>query len=214
MRRMYSEQELTKIIKEVSEAYISELIEEGEFDQDIADYVDAYLVEHPVDITALEGQTIAPAVVNATTSITAPSIIETMSGYSFTKSTTDEQKSYEYIYAGIVKNGNKLTFVIAVNLTRLDTITGGINLGTFVVPVALRDLLIPANIGGYDLLDVKNATFVVDSSTIKSAPVFIQKTTTGFYAGLTPSSANSLDLNQKYYCRFEATFLLSNNLAS
>ena len=61
---MYSEQELTKIIKEVSEAYIDELIEGGEFDQAIADYVDAYLVEHPVDITALEGQTINPARIN------------------------------------------------------------------------------------------------------------------------------------------------------
>ena len=70
---MYSEQELTKIIKEVSEAYIDELIEDGIFDEDIADYVDAYLVEHPVDITALEGQTIAPAQVNATTGVSAPS---------------------------------------------------------------------------------------------------------------------------------------------
>ena len=68
MRRMYSEQELTKIIGEVFDSKL----EAGAFDDSISDAVDAYLVEHPVDITALEGKTIAPAVVNATTSISAP----------------------------------------------------------------------------------------------------------------------------------------------
>ena len=68
MRRMYSEQELTRIINEV----IADKIDEGAFDTAIADAVDDYLVAHPVDITALEGQTIAPAVVNATTSMSAP----------------------------------------------------------------------------------------------------------------------------------------------
>ena len=69
MRRMYSEQELSKIIKVVFE----EELESGALDESIADAVDAYLVENPVDITALEGKTIAPAVVNATTSVSAPS---------------------------------------------------------------------------------------------------------------------------------------------
>ena len=69
MRRMYSEQELTKIIGEV----FDQKLESGALNESIADAVDAYLVEHPVDITALEGQTIAPAIVNATTSMSAPS---------------------------------------------------------------------------------------------------------------------------------------------
>lgn len=68
MRRMYSEQELTRIIGEV----FDQKLESGALDSSISDAVDAYLVEHPVDITALEGQTIAPAVVNASTSISAP----------------------------------------------------------------------------------------------------------------------------------------------
>lgn len=75
MRRMYSEQELTKIIGEVFDAKI----EAGAFDDSISDAVDAYLAEHPVDITALEGKTIAPAVVNATTSISAPAIVASTS---------------------------------------------------------------------------------------------------------------------------------------
>ena len=69
MRRMYSEQELTRVIK----AVFDEEIESGALDQSIADYVDAYLVEHPVDITALEGQDIAPKDINATGDISANS---------------------------------------------------------------------------------------------------------------------------------------------
>ena len=107
MRRMYSEQELTKIVKEVSEAYIDELIEGGEFDQAIADYVDAYLVEHPVDITALEGQTIAPAVVNASTSMSAPTI-------TITGSTTSTKKIYCHPIT-IVKSGYHRLIMLIFN---------------------------------------------------------------------------------------------------
>lgn len=60
MRRMYSEQELTNVIKKVFE----EELESGALDELVSDAVDAYLVEHPVDITALEGQTIEPARIN------------------------------------------------------------------------------------------------------------------------------------------------------
>ena len=69
MRRMYSVQELSEIVS----AVVGQKIEDGSFDETLAGLVDDYLTEHPVDITALEGQTIAPAVVNATTSISAPS---------------------------------------------------------------------------------------------------------------------------------------------
>ena len=62
MRRMYSEQELTKVIKAVFEAEL----ESGALDESIADYVDAYLVEHPVDVTALEGQDVECASVTTT----------------------------------------------------------------------------------------------------------------------------------------------------
>ena len=57
MRRMYSEQELTNVIKAVFEQELAD----GALDENVSDAVDAYLVENPVDITALEGQTINPA---------------------------------------------------------------------------------------------------------------------------------------------------------
>ena len=77
MRRMYTEQQLTAIIREVFDAELAS----GALDEKVSDAVDAYLVENPVDITALEGKTITPAVVNATTSMSAPSgSFETLNG--------------------------------------------------------------------------------------------------------------------------------------
>ena len=56
MRRMYSVQELSEIVSTV----VGQKIEDGAFDEVVAGAVDDYLTEHPVDITALEGQDIAP----------------------------------------------------------------------------------------------------------------------------------------------------------
>ena len=81
MRRMYSEQELTTTIGQV----LDSKIEDGSFGGIISDAVDAYLVEHPVDITALEGQDVELASLDATGLITGGEIVEKMSGYSFTK---------------------------------------------------------------------------------------------------------------------------------
>ena len=62
MRRMYSEKELTTIINQV----VGEYIEADALDESIADAVDDYLTEHPVDITALEGQDISLATLTST----------------------------------------------------------------------------------------------------------------------------------------------------
>ena len=69
MRRMYSEKELSEVIS----AVLEEEIEAGTLDDAIAGAVEDYLIENPVDITVLNGKTITPAVVNASTSISAPS---------------------------------------------------------------------------------------------------------------------------------------------
>ena len=65
MRRMYSEQELTNTIKAVFEQELAD----GALDENVADAVDAYLVEHPVDITALEGLDISVNSIEADTAI-------------------------------------------------------------------------------------------------------------------------------------------------
>lgn len=213
MRRMYSEKELTTIINQV----VGEYIEAGALDESIADAVDAYLVEHPVDITALEGQTIAPAIVNAETSISAPSItgdsiIENMSGYSMALNPITNLTE-EVVFGGVVKNGNKLTIVFAINLTKTDTLAGSQFLLQANIPSAVGSKLYQTTIGGYSALGLFNASAVHGSSTIISLKVLVEKpddTKIKFY--LQSDTINSLPLNEKTYLRIEQTYLLSDNL--
>lgn len=215
MRRMYSEQELTKIIKEVSEAYISELIEEGEFDDDIASYVDAYLVEHPVDITALEGQTIAPANINATGNITGASIIENMSGYDaqiFTD-VTDYNWDLTPVYVGACKNGNKLSLVSCFKLKKNSSSTGdNVTIFAFTIPNAVGAKLYPTEVGGYPYLDQKALSAFYDPNTSTDLPVRIAKQSNTELRLIVNTS--SMVVDREYLLRYEATFLLSDNLLS
>lgn len=207
MRRMYSEQELTKIIKEVFDAEV----ESGVFDESIADYVDEYLVEHPVDITALNGKTITPAVVNATGSITAPSIVETMTGYSFIPQSPSDVE-IENIYCGICKNGNKLTIVYAFNITAQSTYLGYKSLCQFGLPSSIGAKLVPVRIGSYDYVDFKVLKCAKTINSVVDATAYIAKNSnTNIQLSL---NLDNLEQLEKYYVRFEATFLLSDNLIS
>ena len=227
MRRMYSEQELTKIIGEVFDAKI----EAGAFDESISDAVDAYLVEHPVDITALEGKTIAPAVVNATTSVGAPSgaftalsggaitgdsIIENMSGYTAYLPSTDAKRAVDIIYAGACKNGNKLTLVVFGSFEVLDasiTPAEAYIWTEFGIPPEVMAKLFPFEVGGGYYLDIKSVECVNKSTFAKvnvNVDVVKQVSTNRVAFGL---SCHGQSANNTYYFRIEETFLLSDNLA-
>ena len=152
---------------------------------------------------------------NFTGAITAPSIIEDMTGYTFNKSASTAQITKEYIYAGIVKNGNKLTGCVAFNITRLDTLSADTGAGTFIVPVAVGNKLIPTDIGGNNFLDVKIIQCAENQGSITTANVYINKRySDNVELIMTKNSLNNLTLNTKYYVRIEFTFLLSDNLAS
>lgn len=150
------------------------------------------------------------------TSITGDSIIENMSGYSF-GGKTSTKATFEYIYAGVVKNGNKLTLALAMNITRTDDFTSGQPIGSFVVPNSVGNKLFTSLVGSYNLLGMINANISKDGIAIKNVVCQIQKP----YANeilITLTSSGNLNtqftINDKYYLRFEATFLLSNNMAS
>ena len=211
MRRMYSEKELTDIIKKVSEDYIDELIEDGVFDQDIADYVDAYLVEHPVDITALEGKDISPDDISATGNITGASIIENMSGYSFSKNTHTTNYEINYNYASAVKNGNKLTCVIFGSVTKKSGYTSGqVNLGTFTLPTAVANKLYPYSISPFsDALSNILLSLWKDYENHVESECITRKSSTTFYPVIYLAD---LDVDVPYLFRYEVTFLLSDNL--
>lgn len=148
--------------------------------------------------------------------ITSPSIIEDMSDYSFVKSTTTSTHEYEYVYAGVVKNGNKLTIALAVNFTRLDSIAISQVFGKFNLPASVFDRLNSTLIGGSNYLSIQN----VDAWSGENAtPVplrFLAKKSSGTSVNfeVKVGTLNNLTVNTKYYVRCEITFLLSENLAA
>ena len=143
--------------------------------------------------------------------ISGNSIIEKMSGYAFSKLIEVEGLTREFVYAGVVKNGNKLTFVIACNYTRTDTITGGVGyLGSFDIPSAISSRLYSTPIGSGNYLDLKANKAFQDEGNSKD---IVSYTTKGSNAvAMYTSGLNELTLNVKYYVRYEVTFLLSDNL--
>lgn len=233
MRRMYSEQELTKVVGDV----VDSKIEDGSFDESIADYIDEYLVEHPIDITALQGKDVGCKSVTTTNdiavggalsvvgnasvggnlpvtgNITGKSIIENMSGYSYTANTVSNY-SITTVYAGVVKNGNKLTVALAFKITKQTGGAGAISVGTFFMPAGVLNKLIPVTIGDGAVLATKQEVALrtysgaVDSVSCYS---YISKGTYGITYNM---SLDNLVVDDEYFIRVESTFLLSNSLAS
>ena len=152
--------------------------------------------------------------VNIAGNLTADSIIENMSGYSFVTQ-TNPSATLEYIYAGAVKNGNKLTIAVALNITRTSNFTSAVTLGNFYLPQSVLDKLYPTPIGNYNLLSMSNITITMDGINTKDVAFQIAKSYTNIVVSLTNSSNlnTQFTLNDKYYVRVEATYLLSNNLA-
>ena len=207
MRRMYSEQELTKVIKEV----FDEEVESGALDELVSDAVDAYLVEHPVDVTALEGQDVELNSLDATGLITGGEIVEKMSGYSI--SISAEIPDLNVVYAGVCKTGNKITFVLFYEFTPTAESFNGTIAG-FTIPSNVGSKIYPLSGAstGYcyvkkDAIWEKNdITQFVDNQhqVYKSSNTYFEFNAR--YSGLTPSTT--------YAGRVEVTFLLSENLAS
>ena len=210
MRRMYSEQELTNVIK----AVFDQELEDGALDDKVADAVDDYLEEHPVDPTAITGLDIAPKDVTASGDITADSIIENMSGYSWALETLTTI-SITPVYAGVVKNGNKLTFVLFAKC--VNTSANNVSVGKFTIPEDVASKLYPYQVGTTTSVLSQQELEFFPTSDLTLAPV---RCTAEFV-----KSANNVVLNfrrvntnlvasTEYTFRLERTFLLSENLAS
>ena len=148
---------------------------------------------------------------DVTGSIEGSEIIEKMEGYSFTLG-THEKLTIEGVYAGAVKNGNKLTLVIALDITRTDTVSGDMNLGVFNIPADVSEKLIPAVVGLYSYLDNKVVNAWANDATTKELQLYCNKGTNSVRPYFNQDPINQLSLNTKYYVRYEVTFLLSENL--
>lgn len=144
---------------------------------------------------------------NFTGAITAPSIIETMSGYSFTPNSSLAANGITLNYVGVVKTGNKITFVVA-GVFKHDTgitIQSNPNIGRFTVPAEVSAKLIPNSLGNLDdksILFLSSATNGISKYARISDSLQLQ-----FY-----KLDETFALDTSYEFRYEATFLLSDSL--
>lgn len=148
------------------------------------------------------------------TAITGDSIIETMTGYSFTIDTPALSGcSLEVTYAGVCKNGNKITFVVFGKFNKESN--GSLVIDAFVqfgIPNAIGAKLYPYVISGTNVLEEKIVPFY-DGIYSKTDNTVIFRKYSNTLVGLMMRT-NDLTANTDYFFRYEATFLLSDNLAA
>ena len=191
--------------------------------------MDAYLVEHPVDITALEGQTISPAIVHATTSVDSPSgafnalsgesitgdsIIENMSGYSAIIP-ANTGWTISNVYTSVCKNGNKVTFVAALHLTKTAADANASPLIIqFYIPKSVADKIVPEDEvfpSAEHICDIRKLITFGSGGGVEVFAQFRKYSDTQFNVILA-NEASKFTIDDKNFLRFEATFLLGENL--
>ena len=149
---------------------------------------------------------------NVSGAISGAPIVETMTGYTFTKRTED--LTWTAIYASAVKNGNKITFVIFGKLIKETGVTWG-RLAYFKIPSEVGAKLYPYTVGGIDVLDNRKLTFTLSSNrntTVECS--FITEKASSTTVAYQLENLGGLTDEAEYYFRIEQTFLLAENLAS
>ena len=144
--------------------------------------------------------------------------VENMDGYSFTESTTPEGFTFNYIYAGACKNGNKLTLVVYFDVTRTSSESGSTaDLFYFSIPKAVGNKIIPETFAGINyLVAIKQVQAYSNGYTKMDLDYRIQKISIDDNTDkllFSASGYGGMTVNTKHVCRIEYTFLLSDNLA-
>lgn len=150
--------------------------------------------------------------VNVAGNFTANSIIENMTGYTFTPATFDTAKvTVEDLYANVIKTGNKITFVIACFATKISS-NLYMELGKFRIPTAVADQLFSYKLGTAVVIASPTIYIKSDAADIigTAVPVWLQK---GYNEIFVNINLTPIETNKKYYIRIEQTFLLGNNMA-
>lgn len=143
--------------------------------------------------------------------VTGGEIVENMgSDYSFTRQTTTKG-TLNYLYAGIVKNGNKITIVNTFEFTPSEGATDAVVTGRFLMPTAVMEKIIPS-LGS--LVDVKTAPAIVNPYSIPvEIPSYVTKyDNRSVYTNI--GLVQNLTVGTTYLFRQEVTFLISENLAA
>ncbi len=143
------------------------------------------------------------------TKVTGDEIVENMSGYSAVLG-SDTNFTYEKVYVGACKNGNKLTLVVALNLTKGAGAGGFPTLCTITIPASVASKLYPTQVGQYNFLDNRVINIFASNTSYVAGVAYVSKNSNNLMFVM--SSANMVE-NTKYYVRYEATFLLGNDIA-
>jgi len=144
---------------------------------------------------------------NVSGQISGINIVETMNGYSFTKGTTDKG-TFNYVYVGMVKNGNKLTIVNAFTFQKNEGATGGLYAGRFIMPNSVASKIIPFTGTLVTTAKVQAIASLSDQVTIDVS--FVKNDIISLNTSV--REIRELDATKTYYIRQEATFLLSDSL--
>ncbi len=148
-------------------------------------------------------------------SITGDEIVEKSANYSIIKPTTSVlQQSTTITYAGVVKNGNKITFAVAGNITPTENLDVGVS-GTMLVFNGINPLvgakIIPINDNNHvSINQLQIASSLFDTITLNT--IFVKNSNTSFYVHI-HNNDKIMESGKKYNFRYEITFLLSDNLA-
>ena len=133
--------------------------------------------------------------------------VEPIDGISLQRSTVDPTiAELEYVYAGVAKNGNKITFVLALNVTRLAEVTSYkhfINLGNFIIPTSLLNKIYPGYsddaFGG--VVCPTTISCATALSTFSDLHALITKENNNQRICYQLLECNNLTINTKYYVR-------------
>lgn len=139
--------------------------------------------------------------------ITGAEIVEDMTGYTFSK---NPNAPFTYAYAGVCKNGNKITFVIA-GVLNTDTPTNIFNAGSFTLPLAVANKIVPLESGTSQVAYIKTVASLDYINDVELEGVVVKDSVMVLGFRLYPRYVTA---GTDYKVRIEMTFLLSDNLAA
>ena len=149
------------------------------------------------------------------TKVTGNEIVETMSGYSFTPRYR-EDANFEYMYASVCKNGNKLTFVVFIAITPTQAINANTNihLGDFIIPNDIyTNKLISYKVGNTsDVIGQGKTPLLYGLNYSYDCQFFLRKEGSSIIS-IHGYNSETLNIGTTYLIRIEQTFLLSDSMA-
>ncbi len=147
------------------------------------------------------------------TKVTGNEIVEKMAGYSFLHGSGYTSEGVNIVYAGAVKNGNKITFSIFFNVNLSVASQSDLALGQFEIPSEIDAKIYPFTLGGStQFVDIKESTLMgVGYATIACVARAFKPQSNRISVAFLPRA--QVPSNADYIGRYEVTFLLSDNLA-